>query len=297
MDFSDLKKFLTDKMNMTGIYQPVVIKELLLNDGQCTTDQLAKTFIAYDLSAMDHYRRVVMRWPKRTLTAHGIIRYEKSGGRFFLECAVPDDTEKKEAVELCESYIQSWVENKKDNEKSPVANASVRYRVLKTAKGKCVLCGIPSSLRPIDVDHIVPQSKAKKGKILRLGKLISVHSEENLQALCSKCNRAKRDADDTDFRRRESLIRDGELNNLAESRRMLGPLIGKKLIQALDDKLVEEHEEYIAQRDVEKLAGMMEVLFALAKEKGQHREGFLAMVEEKRAESGGYDKGFSIEVN
>lgn len=297
MDFSDLKKFMKDKMKMTRVYQPVVIKELLLNDGQCTKDQLAKTIVAYDLSAMDHYRRVVMRWPKRTLTTHGIIRYEKSEGRFFLECAVRDDTERKKAVELCESYIQSWVENKRIKEKSPEANASVRYRVLKTAKGKCVLCGISSSLRPIDVDHIVPQSKAQKGKIKRHGKRISVHSEENLQALCSKCNRAKRDADDTDFRRRESLIRDGELNNLVESRRMLGPLIGKKLIQALDDKLVEEHEEYIAQRDVEKLAGMMEVLFALAKEKGQHREEFLAMVEEKRAESGGYDKGFSIEVN
>ena len=42
--------------------------------------------------------------------------------------------------------------------------------------------------RPLDVDHIKPRSKG--GKTVR----------ENLQVLCSKCNRSKGNKDDTDFR-------------------------------------------------------------------------------------------------
>ena len=61
-----------------------------------------------------------------------------------------------------------------DVERSPVANESVRYRVLKNAKGKCELCGMSSSLRPIDIDHIVPQTKSDKD-----GNVIDVHNEAN----------------------------------------------------------------------------------------------------------------------
>jgi ATP adenylyltransferase len=40
----------------------------------------------------------------------------------------------------------------------------------------------------LDVDHIIPRSRGGKAELA------------NLQALCSKCNRSKRNQDDTDFR-------------------------------------------------------------------------------------------------
>lgn len=50
------------------------------------------------------------------------------------------------------------------------------------------MCGIHKGVSPIDVDHIVPQSKAKKEKVqLDDGRWIGVHDLENLQALCSSC--------------------------------------------------------------------------------------------------------------
>jgi diadenosine tetraphosphate (Ap4A) HIT family hydrolase len=70
---------------------------------------------------------------------------------------------------------------------SPVSD-SLAYRVFKEAKGRCALCGTTKDERPLDIDHIIPRSKG--GETFY----------ENLQVLCSKCNRTKRDKDDTDFR-------------------------------------------------------------------------------------------------
>ena len=64
----------------------------------------------------------------------------------------------------------------------------MRFTVLKAAGGRCQLCGISTKERPLDVDHIVPRSRGGKTDLT------------NLQALCSKCNRSKRNQDETDFR-------------------------------------------------------------------------------------------------
>ena len=65
---------------------------------------------------------------------------------------------------------------------------SLRYRVLQEAAGRCALCGATHKERPLDVDHIKPRSKGGKNLY------------ENLQVLCSKCNRSKGNKDDTDFK-------------------------------------------------------------------------------------------------
>ena len=62
--------FLTEKMSMTDVYQPVVVKELLTHDGKRTKAQLAAALAQYDLSVQEYYERIVMRWPKITLTKH-----------------------------------------------------------------------------------------------------------------------------------------------------------------------------------------------------------------------------------
>jgi diadenosine tetraphosphate (Ap4A) HIT family hydrolase len=67
-------------------------------------------------------------------------------------------------------------------------SGTLRYEVLKTAKFRCELCGIPADERALEVDHIVPRNKGGTNEIA------------NLQALCFSCNAMKRDRDDTDFR-------------------------------------------------------------------------------------------------
>jgi hypothetical protein len=52
---------------------------------------------------------------------------------------------------------------------------------------RTLLCGIAAKERLLDVDHIIPRSRDGKTELA------------NLRALSSKCNRSKRNQDDTDF--------------------------------------------------------------------------------------------------
>jgi len=49
-----------------------------------------------------------------------------------------------------------WKHRASDRE--PISG-SVRYEVLKRAKGRCECCGTSIDDRPIDIDHIVPRGK------------------------------------------------------------------------------------------------------------------------------------------
>jgi diadenosine tetraphosphate (Ap4A) HIT family hydrolase len=60
--------------------------------------------------------------------------------------------------------------------------------VLKHAKFRCELCGIPAEEKALQVDHILPRNKG------------GVDDLSNLQALCFTCNAMKGDRDNTDFR-------------------------------------------------------------------------------------------------
>ena len=48
--YNKLKTFLKDKMRMSHIYQPIFIKELIKNNGNCKLEDIAKAFLNYDKS-------------------------------------------------------------------------------------------------------------------------------------------------------------------------------------------------------------------------------------------------------
>ena len=126
---SKLSDFLLDKMSMTEIYQPVIIKELLNNNGKRTKTDLAVALARYDLSILEYYKKIVMRWPKDTLTKHGVIRYEKNSETFLLNSNFVDLDNSNKEIEICEKKIASWIYKKNNIERSPQVNTSIRYRM------------------------------------------------------------------------------------------------------------------------------------------------------------------------
>ena len=197
---------------------------------------------------------------------------------------------------MCEAKIDQWMRSRAARGDAPsLGAASKRYLVLKAAKGKCELCGIPAKVSPIDVDHIVPRSRAdKNGYIMKEGTRIHLDDERNLQALCFRCNRAKRNHDATDFRPPESkLVRDRipELIRASGAIPETRMLTGRRLRIALLERLVEEHAKLLAETNSEEIVDMIEVLLSLASVLGHSEEEMFRLLSKKREERGGFGKG------
>jgi hypothetical protein len=99
------------------------------------------------------------------------------------------------------------------------------------------------------VDHVIPRAKAnEQQKVTIGGKLVDVDSLEHLQAHCFQCNRAKRDLDHTDFRKKQKLVRDRIPEAIKATGRepLVKRLTGNALTAALFEKLTEELAELLA---------------------------------------------------
>jgi|TARA_R110002126_G_C10490653_1_gene504174 predicted house-cleaning noncanonical NTP pyrophosphatase (MazG superfamily) len=299
-----LLTFLEHHMAMTDVYQPAIVKELLIHGGRRTKAELASALVRYDRSVQKHYERVVMRWPKITLSKHGIVTYERRGGVFQL-LSYPENAEiKVDALRLCDEKIDAWLRKKAAIDKAPEAGVSARYAILKAANGKCELCGISSEIRSLDVDHIVPVSKAdKNGDVVLHGVKMDVNDTKNLQALCFSCNRAKGNSDRTDFRRQETLVRgkvsectrtDGEIPVVTQKE-------GSALSEALYDKLVEVHADLLAAENASNkcavLVDLIEVTVALAEHYGTSESQLMEVVNSKRDEQGTFTGRYIQAVN
>jgi len=192
--YKKLKKFLLSEMKMSHIYQPVMIKTLLQKKGSAETSNIAKQLLIHDQSQVEYYEQVVKNMVGKVLTTNRKLT-KKDGSQYILE---DFDSLSKDEIEelkkLCDQKIDEYIQKRGDKiwEHRKFSNkavpGSLRYEVLKRAKGKCELCGVDRKIKSLDVDHIIPRSKGGANDI------------SNLQALCFTCNRAKGNRDDTDFR-------------------------------------------------------------------------------------------------
>jgi len=180
---------------MSHLYQPLVIRTLLESGGRASVREIAREFLSYDEAQVEYYIRIVKRWPKITLTKHGVIdASERDYFRLTIDVASLSDAQRADILTICNDRIRNYISNYKgiigDYRYNPddLSSSSLRYLVLKLANGRCALCGASVRDTPIDVDHIIPRSRGGSNDL------------SNLQALCFRCNRAKRDRDSQDFR-------------------------------------------------------------------------------------------------
>ncbi len=196
LSFEEFREFLLYEMKMTFIYQPLVLKVLLENGGKATPRQIAEVILGYDEAQIDYYTRVVKRYPRQVLTRRGIISADRDG-KFVLTLPIDSlhGSQLQELIDLCNSRVKQYVAtlngvvgDHRFNPDELTSSGTIRYEVLKRAKGRCALCGVSVDERALDVDHIVPRTRGGDNAL------------SNLQALCYKCNRAKGNRDKTDFR-------------------------------------------------------------------------------------------------
>ena len=110
---NELYEFLTQTMRLSEVYQPAIVKELLLHGGERTKEQLSLKLFEYDRlnRDLDDYRKILMRYPKSTLEKHGVVRYEHEGERFILNCDSVSEEETQRLVDICDLKIAEWLQS------------------------------------------------------------------------------------------------------------------------------------------------------------------------------------------
>lgn len=187
--------FIERDMRMSHIYQPLLIRMLVESGGESTLRDLALRFVMFNEAELREMEATLKKMPISVLSRRGWV--EREGNTVKLKVRVNDLRERSLIIGACEKRLHEHIASR--GEKiwdyrwlaDPVGG-SLRYEVLAAGNNRCALCGITSKDRALDVDHIVPRSKGGKS------------TSDNLQVLCSKCNRAKGNRDDEDFRPRQA---------------------------------------------------------------------------------------------
>jgi len=191
--FETLKKFITEEMRMSHIYQPVMLRVLLENGGRASRHAIASAFAAEDRAQIEYYEEIVRKLPGKVLADRGKVERDGKDYRLVDELGDLSYDDRQELIKECNARLTDYLERRgiapwQHRRKSKDAvSGSLRYMVIQRAKGRCEACGISNEERALEVDHIIPRNKGGTNDLW------------NLQALCYLCNAQKRDRDDTDF--------------------------------------------------------------------------------------------------
>ena len=197
LSYGDLESFIRDRMQMSHIYQPVMLRVLLDRGGYADIMDIARALLGYDHSQVEYYELRVKKMVGRVLTRNGIVEPVRDSQKIIGYRLMAESLTSKEIAALrtlCEKRLEAYIDKRGDDiwghrkGSEGYVPGSVRYEVLKRARYRCELCGAHEYQAALQVDHILPKACGGKDDI------------NNYQALCVTCNTNKRDRDDTDYR-------------------------------------------------------------------------------------------------
>ena len=73
-----LKDFIENKMSMSHIYQPVMIKVLLENGGSTDKKTIAQNILSYDFSQVEYYEGITNNMVGRVLRKNEVVSKDKN---------------------------------------------------------------------------------------------------------------------------------------------------------------------------------------------------------------------------
>jgi diadenosine tetraphosphate (Ap4A) HIT family hydrolase/5-methylcytosine-specific restriction endonuclease McrA len=192
--YNKLKKFISDEMRMSQIYQPLMLIELLKGKGTATIKKIAQSILNHDPTQIEYYSEVVKNMVGKVLTKNRGLTLKDGDAYKLIDSESLTREQRDSLINLCEEKIKGY-EEKRDGAHwehrkrgRKAISGTIRYEIIKRAKGRCESCGISHEKRSLEVDHIVPKSLGGKDDL------------SNYQALCYVCNSQKSNKDDTDFR-------------------------------------------------------------------------------------------------
>jgi diadenosine tetraphosphate (Ap4A) HIT family hydrolase len=283
MQFEKLLDFIENKMRLSHIFQPLLIKSLIEAGGSATIRQLAQSFLLQDESQLLYYEKRIKEMPLKVLKGHDIV--SKDGDLVSINIKNLSYEQKAQIKMACENRLQDFILKRglgiwdyRMLDTDPVSD-SLRYRVLKESGGRCALCGATKKERPLDVDHIKPKSKGGKNVY------------ENLQVLCSKCNRSKGNKDQTDFRDDFPIESDPNCPFCLENARSRIVFEYGSVFAIKDNYPVAKGHHLIIPKNHSK------DYFSISENERQDAENLIRIIQKKISESDSSVTGFNIGAN
>ena len=82
--YSKLKNYISKKMSMSHIYQPLMLIELIKGNGKASGNNIAKSFLSYDETQIDYYKKITNIMPFKYLSKH-LNEIKKSKDAYLFE--------------------------------------------------------------------------------------------------------------------------------------------------------------------------------------------------------------------
>ena len=79
LTFSKLKTYILEEMQMSHVYQPVMLRVLLERGGYANVEDIAKALLSHDQSEIEHYKDRTKNMVGRILAKNGIVEPIKNG--------------------------------------------------------------------------------------------------------------------------------------------------------------------------------------------------------------------------
>jgi ATP adenylyltransferase len=166
MHFENLVQFIERDIRMSHVYQPVMLRVLLDRGGRASREEIARAILNEDRSQLECYSEITRDMVGRVLTNRGVVK--RDGANYELlgfEKLTADQVQ--ELKDICDRKLAEYVARRGQaiwghrRRSTDYVSGTLRYEVLKHAKFRCELCGVPADERALEVDHIIPRTGAE----------------------------------------------------------------------------------------------------------------------------------------
>ena len=137
--FDRLRDFISSKMRMSHVYQPLMLKTLIQNGGWASLRDIASAFLAQDDSRIEYYAEITKRMPGKVLGAHQLVEREEDGYRLIPDVRGLTPDQRSALVQLCDEAVEAYRRRRGDriyqHRRTALGDisGSDRYEVLKRA--------------------------------------------------------------------------------------------------------------------------------------------------------------------
>jgi hypothetical protein len=151
--FEDLVQFLERDMRMSHVYQPVMLRLLLGRNGRASVQDVARALLNEDRSQLEYYSEITKNMVGRVLANRAVVKRE--GGDYELLGYDRLTAEQvQELKTICDRKLAEYIARRGEaiwehrRRSAGYVSGTLRYEVLKNAKFRCELYGVPATCKP-----------------------------------------------------------------------------------------------------------------------------------------------------